>query len=106
MFFPTKIRKTSKKEEIGVARELLLKVDKAFENDPTEKLMKFFEQENERTRQHDLRLFTMLLGQQNQVGATATELQNKRKVPAHAKTWEDIGLLCSVSLQCNHISTR
>ena len=61
---PTKMRKKSKKEEIAVERELLMKGDKAFENGPTEGLMKFLEQENERTRQHDLRLFTMLVGQQ------------------------------------------
>ena len=72
------------KERSRGCKRTLTKVDKALENDPTEKLLKVFEQENERARQHALKLFSMLFGQQNRVAATATELQNQMRVPTHA----------------------
>ena len=77
MFVPTKMRKRSKKEETtGAVTDLLKKLTQTLENDPTERLIKYFEEENERARQQELRLFSMIFGQQNMAAATSSGFQN------------------------------
>ena len=66
MFIPTKMRRKSKGETAKVIADLVGKLTKTLEEDPTDKLIKFFENEIEKTRQHELRLFSMIFGQQNQ----------------------------------------
>ena len=79
LFITMTMRKKSLKREeaeAGTIKDLLMKIDKAVENDSTEKLLKYFKAEIERARQHELKLFNMLFGQQYQAAATLTGLQN------------------------------
>ena len=45
-------------------KDVLGKVAESLNADPTDKLLKYFEQENERARQHEMKLFAMLFGGQ------------------------------------------
>ena len=64
MFVPTKMRKKSKGETAKVIADLAGKLTKTLEEDPTDKLIQLFE--NEKARQHEMRLFSMIFGQQTQ----------------------------------------
>ena len=49
-----------------------------------QRLVKYFEEEYERARQHKIRLFSMIFGQQNMAAATSLGLQNQSSAPTQA----------------------
>ena len=67
LFVPVKRGKTTtaKKAQIeDSVKDLLGKVEESLKADPTDKLLRYFERENERARQHEMKLFAMLFGNQ------------------------------------------
>ena len=73
LFVPIKggKKKPAKKAELEEGlKDVLGKIAESLNADPTDKLLNFFEQENERARQHEMKLFAMLFGgQANQQAA-------------------------------------
>ena len=59
-------------------KEVLGQVTEAMKVDPTVRLLRYFEEENHRARQHEIRLFSMLLGGQ----------PNQQAGPSHYQTRE------------------
>ena len=59
-------------------KEVLCQVTEAMKVDPTDRLLRYFEEENHRARQHEIRLFTMFLGGQ----------PNQQAGPSHYQTRE------------------
>ena len=68
LFVPVKSRrKQSSKERLDMATtEALTLVKEAIQNDPTKELISFMKEEMEKSRQHELKLFQLFLGQRNE----------------------------------------
>ena len=64
-------RKVAKIAAIEDSMENILgKIDESLNSVPTDKLLKYFELENERTKQHEMKFFTLLLGGQGRENFT------------------------------------
>ena len=74
LFVPVKSkRRRSSKEKLDMATtEALTLVKEAIQNDPTKELISFMKEEMEKSRQHELQLFQLFLGQRNEASFHST----------------------------------
>ncbi len=62
LFVPHKGGKRNKKAIDETICQVLEKISSKLEEDPTNKLLKYFEKENENARQHEMRMFSLMYG--------------------------------------------
>ena len=97
LFVPVKSkRKQSSKERLDMATtEALTLVKEAIHNDPTKELISFMREEMEKSRQHELKLFQLFLGQRNEGSFHSTPYSSHEHThsanPSHYPSWQFSG---------------
>ena len=87
----TKRRQLSKKRLDSATTEVLTLVREAVQNDPTEELISFMKEEMEKSREHELTLFQLLLSHRPNASLNSTLFHSKsgpgRLICMYTKGW-------------------